>query len=372
MYYLAGDIGGTKALLQLIKINAENNTHITCGQKRFLCHKFDSLESIISSFIRPLNISNLVIESACFGLPGPVNGSKVKLTNLPWIVDAHQIEKTCSIQKVHFVNDFYAAALGVDTLTGKELVSLYSQDISSKVNEMSVPMPTQGNRLVVGAGTGLGVAPVYFDGKQFLPQNSEGGHFEFAPISDTQQILLQWLWQQWEHVSYERVLSGPGLETLYAFFIAHDLPTTYSETSSQNLNKNTLHSRQDNKVGLDFTVKDFDLSQKNLNAEQISQAAGNGDPVAIKALLEFVTIYGAFIGAVALVWPAQNGIYLAGGIAVKILDWMQKPYFKKAFLEKGRMTQIVERTPVYLVTDESLGLRGAMRQNQITSGLKLS
>jgi len=93
MYYLAGDIGGTKALLQLIQVNAENNTHITCGQNRFLCNKFDSLESIISSFIQSLDISNLVIESACFGLPGPVNGSKVKLTNLPWIVDAQQIEK---------------------------------------------------------------------------------------------------------------------------------------------------------------------------------------------------------------------------------------------------------------------------------------
>lgn len=367
MYYLAGDIGGTKALLQLIQVRPENNTHVTCGQKRFLCNKFDSLESIISTFLHSLEIPNLTIESACFGLPGPVNGRKVKLTNLPWVVDAYQIEASCSIKKVHFVNDFYAAALGVDTLNKNELVPLYLPENGIQQNEMD--KPKTGNRLVVGAGTGLGVAPVYFDGEQFLPQSSEGGHFEFAPISDTQQILLQWLWQKWEHVSYERVLSGPGLETLYEFFVAHDLPTTYSETSSHNLNKNTLHIKQDNKVGLDFAVMVFNLPKKKLNAEQISLAAADGDPLAIKALLEFVTIYGAFIGAVALVWPAQNGIYLAGGIAGKIIEWMQKPYFKKAFLEKGRMTQIVKKIPVYLVKDESLGLRGAMRQNQLTTGL---
>lgn len=361
MYYLAGDIGGTKALLQLNQINPENNATTLVGKKRYLCNDFDSLESIVSTFLLSFQIPDLTIESASFGLPGPVNNSRqVQLTNLPWIVDADQLERTCLIKKVYFVNDFYAAALGVDTLDGSELISLYRPEIHQINHE-----PIRGNRLVIGAGTGLGVAPVFFDGQEFLPQSSEGGHFEFAPISETQQLLLQWLWQRWEHVSYERVLSGPGLEVLYAFFLKHDVITSYSEISSQILNKNKLFTKQNNPVGLNFAHTDFNLSKRLLNAEQISQAAEAGNPVAIQALTEFVTIYGAFVGAVALIWPAPNGIYLAGGIGVKILDWMQKPYFKKAFLEKGRMTQVVENIPVYLVVDESLGLRGAMRQNQI-------
>ncbi|BCN92682.1 glucokinase [Thiomicrorhabdus immobilis] len=365
MYYLAGDIGGTKALLQLIQVRPENRSSSAIGQQRFLCNQFDSLQSIVSRFLSSFDIPNLTIESACFGLPGPVHSRQVQLTNLPWIVDADQIEQACSINRVHFVNDFYAAALGVDTLSSSELISLYLP-----VNSQTNGEPIKGNRLVIGAGTGLGVAPVFYDGEAFLPQSSEGGHFEFAPISETQQLLLQWLWQQWEHVSYERVLSGPGLEALYQFFSEHAVVTSYSQISSQILNKNKLFTKQNNPVGLNFAPTDFNLSKRLLNAEQISQAADAGDPVAIQALTEFVTIYGAFVGAVALIWPAPNGIYLAGGIAVKILNWMQKPYFQKAYLEKGRMTQIVENIPVYLVADESLGLRGAMRQNQILAHSK--
>jgi len=125
MYYLAGDIGGTKALLQLIKIEPEASTSISLGQQRYLCSEFDSLESIVSTFLNSFKVSNLIIQSACFGLPGPVNSRKVHLTNLPWIVDADKLEQDCSIDDVHFVNDFYAAALGVDTLQESELIPLF-------------------------------------------------------------------------------------------------------------------------------------------------------------------------------------------------------------------------------------------------------
>jgi len=224
---------------------------------------------------------------------------------------------------------------------------------------------------VIGAGTGLGVSPVFYDGVSYLPQSSEGGHFDFAPISETQQLLLNWLWQKWEHVSYERVLSGPGLEELYRFFLETNVPNSYSQTSSQNLNKNKIFTKQNKLLGLEFAEVDFEQSSNSLNAQQISLAAEQGDTIAVQALTEFVTIYGAFIGAVALVWNAPNGIYLAGGIAVKIIDWMKLPFFEKAFLEKGRMTKVVANMPIYLVSDEALGLRGAMRQNQILSNFQI-
>lgn len=375
MYYLAGDIGGTKALLQLIKLESDPDPSAatnseSLGQQRYLCSEFDSLESIVSTFLTSFKIPNLIIKSACFGLPGPVNGRKVQLTNLPWVVDADKLEQACSIEMVHFINDFYAAALGVDTLQESELIPLLLMPEKHLGDNKNNHKGVLGNRLVVGAGTGLGVAPVFYDGDAYLPQSSEGGHFDFAPISETQQLLLNWLWQKWEHVSYERVLSGPGLEELYRFFLHTKVPNSYSQTNSQSLNKNNIFTIQNKYLGLDFAEVDFEQPSNALNAQQISLAAEQGDTIAVQALTEFVTIYGAFIGAVALVWNAPNGIYLAGGIAVKIIDWMKSPFFEKAFLEKGRMTKVVASMPIYLVSDETLGLRGAMRQNQILSNIQ--
>jgi glucokinase len=321
MLFLAGDIGGTKALLQLIYTSPEQAVGLSTSANRsnpgnttpnslqfakqsYPCVNFDSLESIINTFLsQALSADNLSsfadtdidadflkIQSACFGLPGPVNGRKVQLTNLPWVVDAQKIEQACAIQSVHFVNDFYAAAKGVQSLTADDLIVLYSPE--EQISDA-------GNRLVIGAGTGLGVAPLFYDGKNYHPVSSEGGHFDFAPISETQQLLLAWLWQQWSHVSYERVLSGPGLEALYHFFKAVDCPVSYSSknstqsTQSLGLNKNRLNAAQHNLLATLATAGNSPLSplgDKALSAAQISAAADLGDPVAIKALTEFVTI----------------------------------------------------------------------------------
>ncbi len=391
MLFLAGDIGGTKALLQLIytppervtdystftSLASPTNKTIQLAKQSYPCANFDSLESIINTFLsQALSAKNLSsftdvdidanfvkIQSACFGLPGPVNSRIVQLTNLPWLIDAQKIEKLCSIQSVHFVNDFYAAASGVQSLTEDNVVALYRP--SEQANDA-------GNRLVIGAGTGLGVAPIFYDGKNYIPVSSEGGHFDFAPISETQQLLLTWLWQQWQHVSYERVLSGPGLEALYHFFKTFDCPVSFASennTGSLDSKKNTLYCTHNNLLGsLVASITENPLAclgDEALSAAQISVAADQGDPIAIKALTEFVTIYGAFVGAVALIWHAPQGIYLAGGIAAKILPWMQQPYFKQAFLEKGRMSKVVANMPVFLVIDESLGLKGAMLQNHL-------
>lgn len=365
MYYLAGDIGGTKALLQLIQLepgslsssaSLVSQAHVI-GEQKYACCEFDSLESIVACFLQSLStatLQDIKVKSACFGLPGPVSSRQVELTNLPWLVDADVIEDVCKIETVSFVNDFYAAALGVDALSSESKIALY------KNNAVDDALLT-GNRLVVGAGTGLGLAPVFYDGHHYLPQSSEGGHFEFAPISETQQVLLNWLWQKWEHVSYERVLSGPGLETLYEFFLLHDLPNSYSQISSQKLHKNKLPSLQNKQVGLLLANAPTDKVVARLNAPEIHQAAEVGEHAAVKALIEFVTIYGAFVGAAALIWNAPGGIYLAGGVASKLEKWMQKEFFVTAFLEKGRMTKVVETMPIYLVTDESLGLKGAMQ-----------
>ena len=365
MYLLAGDIGGTKALLQLVKKKANNETTLV-DEKRFLCAEFDTLESILNNFLTDCHL-NGQIEVACLGLPGPVNSRTVQLTNLPWVVDADKIEQACSIKRVDLINDFYAAANGVDVLRSEDIVVLHQPEALSNCQQ------AVGNRLVVGAGTGLGVAPVFFDGNNYAPLASEGGHFDFAPISSTQQFLLQWLWQKWEHVSYERVLSGPGLEVLYAFFDLTDCPNSFCLEGSQNedsqkLKKTTLSFSQNINLGAiiaETVAKEDDLiATRKYTAEQVYLAAERGEPAAVKALTEFVTIYGSYIGAAALIWNAPGGIYLAGGIASKILHWMNKPYFLNAFLEKGRMSALVQTMPIYLVTDDKLGLKGAMHFNE--------
>lgn len=376
MRILAGDIGGTKALLQLIECrrsdmecvqhfnslaqlysaNPPPNIRLI-SEQRFVCAEFESLESIINTFLDALNLNQISVEIACFGLPGPVDGERVELTNLPWIVESHQIEQACSISRVFLINDFHAAALGVQLLQPDQLTTLYSTEASG--SQASV----NGHHLVIGAGTGLGVASVYFDGERAIPVAHEGGHFDFAPISETQVQLLSWLWQQYEHVSYERVLSGPGLESLYRFFSLYDCPTTYRADASQNLKKNRVKTVQNNLMGSviaeELSSDDDSKSLQPLSAEQIYKSAELGDPVAEKAMIEFVTVYGAFVGAAALFWNASQGVYLAGGIAGKIRKWMQMPYFEQAYLEKGRMTKVVASRPVFIVDDPGLGVKGA-------------
>ena len=354
MYYLAGDIGGTKAILQLIHQTDDTSEFEVIAQKRFECQAFRSLPQIIQHFLQESGLRDQSVQVATFGLPGPVNGRVVELTNLPWIVDADQLEQDCSIGRVYFINDFYAAALGVDVVDEGSLTSLYQPASQSS------PLA---NRLVIGAGTGLGVAPVYFDGARYLPLSSEGGHFDFAPISETQQLILNWLWQRWDHVSYERLLSGGGLEALYRFFQLHDVPCSFSYSSSQNLNKNSVFKQQNMSLGSVVAAADVETSSGSGLAPTIHAMAIAGDDVAQKALQEFVTIYGAFVGAVALIWNAPGGIYLAGGIAAKVIDFMQQPFFNMAYLEKGRMSKLVADMPVFIVTDETVGLKGAMLHN---------
>jgi len=364
MLLLAGDIGGTKALLRLSNVTPGSGISDCLGQRRYLCSEFDSLQEIIECFLTELGIDPLSrpVQKACFGLPGPVKSRTVQLTNLPWVVDADQIEQACSISNVVFINDFFAAARGVEALTTSDYELLIRPD--ERLNSDDLP---EGNRLVIGAGTGLGVAPVYYHGGGYFPVASEGGHFEFAPISETQQCLLQWLWSRWEHVSYERLLSGPGLEVLYHFFQLCDCPNSFELNTTGLLQKNKLNNVKGCQNGAVLANLETNQSLKMYTAVQVYEAAEQGEPAAVKALTEFVTIYGAFIGAAALIWNAPGGIYLAGGIASKIIPWMRKPHFYQAYTEKGRMSQLVKAMPVYLITDDDLGVKGAMQHNLVDS-----
>lgn len=308
---LAGDVGATKVLLQAYDVDSQS----LIAETRYISGNFPSLIEVIQLFQQQHAIPHF--SAACLGLPGPVDGREARLTNLPWVVNAGLIEEQCWIDQVSLTNDFYAAALGVEVLDGDDLLCL----------QPGIPN-MQSNRLVVGAGSGLGVAPIKNCGGNFFPQSSEGGHIDFAPVNDLQVAIFNWCRQKWPHVSYERLLSGEGLETLYFF----------------------------------FSIEEHGHGHKGLKAPLIHQAALEGEQVANRALDAFVEIYGAYIGNLALIWESNAGIYIAGGIASKIKDWMTKPLFLNAFLNKGRMRRVVERTPIYLVLNEKVGLLGAMQQ----------
>jgi glucokinase len=311
MMILAGDIGGTKSWLQAI----DSEKQQPLAEAKYASAAFSSLATIVNQFKQEYQLPTH-FDRAVFGLPGPVNQRQASLTNLPWFVDADRLQSECHIHQVNLINDFYAAALGVDALHQKDLVCLHAGEPDGS-----------GHRLVVGAGTGLGVAPVVQSQGVFYPQASEAGHMDFAPQDALQVEIMQALWKIWPHLSYERLLSGPGIETLFAF-----LSGKYEQ-----------------------------LAKPTVSAAEIHRLAIDGNPTAVQALNTFVEIYGGYIGNLILLWPARAGVYIAGGVAAKIEDWMRQPAFITAMHQKGRMQPWVEKTPIYLVKDESLGLKGALQ-----------
>lgn len=312
---LVADIGATSARLQAADPAAGN---ALVAERSYASNDFPDLVTVIETFTREFRLP--AVGAACLGLPGPVQGRCAQLTNLPWRVDAAELERACGIKRVELINDFQAAAHGIDVLQPEQRVLLHA----------GKPDPS-GHRLVAGAGTGLGVAPVMHCAGRHIPVACEGGHMSFAPADAVQQELLAWLRQQWPHVSFERILSGSGLETLYSFFSGLEHPDQAGEVS----------------------------------AEQVTARAAQKDPVAEQALTTFAAVYGSFLGSAALLWPARGGIYIAGGIAAKIQPWLQTANFLQALQDKGRMRPVLEKMPVYLITDTKLGLKGALLRAQL-------
>jgi glucokinase len=320
MLLLGGDIGGTTSRFHFK--DTEDKTRFTHAVS-YPSEDFPSFYTLLQHVLHQHSIAH--IDAACFGLPGPIADKQVELTNLPWSISVDEIKRHAPITQVELVNDFYAAALGVDLLTSDDYVCLYEGDYDPR-----------GNRLVIGAGTGLGVAPVYQIGGCFYPQPSEGGHMDFAPLNNEQEALLRWFHSQWDHVSYENILSGAGLETLYRFCVEQAHTPTHR--------------------GSDVVTR--------VSAPEVHRLALAGDTAAKEAVRLFVNIYGEFVGNAALIWPARAGIYLAGGIGPKIADWMRSREFVRFFLNKGTMRPLVEKMPVYLVMDDMMGLKGAMLMAQ--------
>jgi glucokinase len=316
---LAGDIGGTKTRLAIFSIQGEKLQPEL--KKTFPSKQYRGLEPLVEEFLGGQQVS---VSRACFGIAGPVVGGRVKTPNLPWVVDSAKIEQLCKLDSVALLNDLEAAAYGIFTLESQELFTL-NEGVSGR----------RGNKVLIAAGTGLGEATLYDDGRDYHPSASEGGHADFAPTDETQIDLLRYLIKKFRHVSYERVVSGPGIANIYGFL----------RDSGRLEEPDWL--KQKISVAEDMSVV---ISQEGL--------AGSS-AICVQALNLFVSVYGAEAGNLALRGKATGGVYIGGGIAPKILAKLKDGTFMRAFLDKGRYRELLSDMPVQVILNDQAALQGA-------------
>jgi len=342
---LAGDIGGTKTNLALYDWSAERVEPVRL--ETFHSADYKSLEEILEEFLTPpkppmllddievaasgeaeaevesLPEEPIKLAAACFGVAGPVIENHSRTTNLPWVIDGAAIAKQFDIPRVQLLNDLEATAYGILLLRPDELEVL---------NPGNPPKKRQALALIA-AGTGLGEAILFWDGKSYRPMPSEGGHTDFAPNNDYEIELLRYLRSQFLHVSYERILSGPGLNAIYEY---------------------VRDTKKNEPTWLAEKIKAGDP------AAEIAEAGLKGQADIAKQTLDlFASIFGAEAGNLALKALSLDGVYVAGGMAPKLIKKLQDGTFMKAFINKGRYKRLLGNMPVKVVMNQQTGLLGA-------------
>ncbi len=342
---LAGDIGGTKINLALYDWDKERVEPIR--EDTVWTADYDSLEEALTEFLEepasaapespdpegddehsssedqprsPLS----PLTAACFGVPGPVLGNTCRTTNIPWIIEGDKLAEFLNVPRVRLLNDLEATAYGLQLLRPDEIEDL---------NPNAPSPPPDGTRVLVAAGTGLGESLLLWTGKEYHICPSEGGHASFAPNNDLEIEMLRYLRTSYLHVSYERVLSGPGLHSIYQFLrdTRKNEPTWFAEK---------------------LPTGD--------PAALIAEAGLTGKPdICKQALQVFVSIYGSEAGNMALKTLAMGGVYIGGGIAPKILPALREDTFMKSFLAKGRYKRLLTKVPVRVILNPRSALLGA-------------
>ncbi|MFM2313978.1 MAG: hypothetical protein RLZZ04_3254 [Cyanobacteriota bacterium] len=335
MFLLAGDIGGTKTILRLVEVTEvtlTEKTFKTVRETQYTSASFPDLVPMVREFLA--QDTYIKPQSACFAIAGPVVNNTCNLTNLNWVLDTQRLELELEIPKINLLNDFAANSFGILGLKDFDVHTL--QEGAARENS---PIA------VIGAGTGLGEAFLVPQGKKYQIFASEGGHTDFAPRNDLEMELLKYLQQklQIEHVSVERVVSGQGIISIYQF-----LRDGNYEAESPAIAEKIKMWEQESKKTID-------------PAAIISQAAfKQSDRLSEKTMDVFIRAYGAETGNLALKLLSYGGIYIAGGIAAKILPLMQDGRFLETFQDKGRVGTLIEKIPVHIVLSPQVGLVGSV------------
>jgi len=322
---LAGDIGGTKVHLALYTFAGGRLAPVR--DTKFPAHEFATLDAVVDKFLTgdPANDGKRgEIVAACFGCPGPVRNGRLKLTNLPWTLDARDLQRSLSIEHIFLINDLEANGFGIPELRPESIFSLHAGDAAAI-----------GHRGLIAAGTGLGEALLIWDGKAHRPIPSEGGHCDFAARTDREIALLQYLRGTLEgRVSWERVVSGIGIKNVYAFL------------------------RDVEKIEEPEWLRER-MAEEDPNAVIGRCAEDGSSSLCFETMKTFAAAYGAEAGNIALKVLAMGGMYLGGGIAPKMLKTLGNGGFMQAFLDKGRMSPLLESVPVRVILDETCALLGA-------------
>jgi glucokinase len=324
---LAGDIGGTKVNLAAFEVAGQR---LSPGPSAtFASHEHTSLEEITGKFLAAHAVK---VEHAAFGAAGPVKQGRVQLTNVPWAVDASELAKVLGAP-VWLLNDLEANAYGIAALAPEDFVVLNPGEPDAK-----------GNAAIIAAGTGLGEDGLFWDGRQHLPWACEGGHAEFAPRTDLDVDLFRFLRAEFGRVSWERVVSGPGLFNIYRFL-------------------------RDTKRAAEPAWLAEEIQQGDPSAAISGIGLAGRAEICVKALGLFVNYYGAESSNLALKTLSTGGFYVGGGIAPKIINKLRDGTFLKAFLAGGRMSQLLAAMPVKVILNDKTALLGAARLAALRAGL---
>ncbi len=316
---LAGDIGATNTRLALYV--RERGRLRSLDERVYPSRESRDLQGIVRRFLDETGARG--IARACFGIAGPVREGVVRTTNLPWVVDASSLARELSIRSVSLLNDLEATACGIAALEADDLAVLAEGHPEAR-----------GNAAVIAAGTGLGEAGMFWDGRENHPYGTEGGHSSFAPNGETEIDLLRHLTERFGHVSWERVLSGPGLHNIYRFL--------------------RDGGRGEEPEWLAREIREGDP------AAAISRAALDGRSSLCSLAMDlFVSLYGSEAGNLALKTMATGGLYVGGGIAPRIIDRLRGPAFMKSFVSKGRFQTLLEAIPVRVILNDRTALLGA-------------
>jgi glucokinase len=318
---LAGDIGGTNTRLAFFEGTPD---HLQPAEiEIFPSPQFSGPAEIVRKF---LGMHQHAVGAACFGLPGAVVDGRVETPNLPWVVESGHMAAELGLEHVQLINDLYANAHGIALLDESDFVVLNPGNPHAG-----------GNRALISAGTGLGEAGLYADAEgAYHPFPSEGGHVDFAPRNELEMELLRYLQGRFERVSYERVLSGPGLHNVYLFL-------------------------RDTERGQEPAWLAEQIAHSDPSAAISKSALEGTSEICVQALDMFVSLYGAEAGNLTLKMLATGGTYVGGGIAPKIIRKLSGAAFMKSFTAKGRMGGMLKEIPVRVITNDKTALLGAGR-----------
>lgn len=314
---LAADVGGTKTNLALFEIKSGDLAVLK--EKSYPTRKYKSFLEMVKTF---QTTSMPRINGICIGVAGPVTQGRADGTNFPWGIDSEEISRELHIRYVSLINDMEANAYGLAVLREKEFETL---KYGSKI---------PGNAALISPGTGLGEAGMFWNGSHYHPFASEGGHCDFSPRNETDIRILRHLQQKYGHVSWERLVSGPGILDLYSFHRAES-----SETEPQ-------------------WLKDR-MAQNDPSAVITETALASKDPVCMATLDLFIRFLAIESAQLALKYKATGGIYIGGGILPKIIHGMKREVFYNNFVQSGRLNSLLEMVPVKVILNEKTALLGA-------------